>query len=443
MNNRRTVLMILLLISCGVSAFFVYFEKYEKTIDLGWGEEARKNPYLAAQYFIEKKQVSVDSYSSLERLDNLPENGTIILSDSSHVFSKEMMNRLLEWLENGGHLIVAAPDPSSDAVEILLEHFSIESVESDYSEEVIEEEIEDTDGSPDDEAIDQEEEKETKFSERLRQANIDIDENKELVEEPGIKDEIAEFEKSIPDSNLTLMTFQGYENTVRAHYIHDYVLYHPYFSVEDPDAYLGYKPFYWSGDEYGTHMMQFYIEEGLLTVMSDIEIWESSEIKYFEHAKLLDILITHDNAVNIIYGMQKPSLFTLMFRYAYELLLAFSLWLVAWLIYKGQRFGSVRKFEVTTRRSMKEHVHANAAYCWRGKFQDLLLNPVKKEIQTKASYCFTDYSLLTEDEQYQRLSECSGVNLADVKRLMNINNRLNEEEYLLVMQHMQKIRKSL
>ena len=136
MNHKISAVLLSLMMAGCAYGFYAFFEPYEKTEDLGWDKAALRNPYLAAVYFLQRLDVDARSYDSFEKLQPLPENGAIFVSNSSNVLSARRVDRLIEWVKGGGHLIVAAQPPGSGASDQLLEFFSIENLTTEYRIEV-------------------------------------------------------------------------------------------------------------------------------------------------------------------------------------------------------------------------------------------------------------------------------------------------------------------
>jgi len=67
----------------------------------------------------------------------------------------------------------------------------------------------------------------------------------------------------------------------------------------------------------------------------------------------------------LVYGDDMPSLWRLMLRYGWPILLPLALALAAWLVFRGQRFGTLRPVPAAPRRALLEHVQAAGEFAWR------------------------------------------------------------------------------
>ena len=199
----------------------------------------------------------------------------------------------MDWLEVGGNVIYSADSVSHDD-DLLLREFG---VEVDWSET-------EDDAEADDE--------ESSLSETLRDYNRQIEEGKS-------REEIArEFGK--PEEALTRVVFDDDIGEIEVAFDTSRVLQHAFFDDAD-DAGL-HQPFSWSSSEYGVHMMQFEVGDGLLTIVSDPGIWTSYHIDQHDNAYLLWLLSSDDGSFAILRSVLHDSIWVLMKRNASELLIA-------------------------------------------------------------------------------------------------------------------------
>ena len=97
---------------------------------VGPSGEARLRQFLAAERFAGRMGVPARELRSLPDLDSLQKDGVLLLPRSRQSLDRTRMDRLLAWVQAGGHLIVEAepygvPDP-------LLDLLSVRRVQSDY-----------------------------------------------------------------------------------------------------------------------------------------------------------------------------------------------------------------------------------------------------------------------------------------------------------------------
>lgn len=88
--------------------FYVSFERVAEREHVGPTGEAARNPYLALTRLIERMGVEARSAQRVEELDALPSSATVILRTGRQGYSTAQIERLVEWINAGGHLIVEA-----------------------------------------------------------------------------------------------------------------------------------------------------------------------------------------------------------------------------------------------------------------------------------------------------------------------------------------------
>ncbi|MCF5499974.1 DUF4350 domain-containing protein, partial [Pseudomonas syringae] len=86
-----------------------HLERYEKTVDQGPSPEAKANPWLAAEQFLQGLSVPVNSTDTLVQLPD-PRQGTqtLLLFNDRTNMTPAQTERLLSWAESGGHLLFVA-----------------------------------------------------------------------------------------------------------------------------------------------------------------------------------------------------------------------------------------------------------------------------------------------------------------------------------------------
>ena len=359
-------------------AFYLSIEIYEETESTGWSKEARRNPYLAAQLFMRQSGLATPEANSLLTLDSLDNVGTLFISDPNQVVSPRQLERLMEWLEDGGDVIVGAGSISGTD-DLLLSKFGVR-----------------VEWAHDDESDDQTE-ADFSLSESLREYNRQIDEGK-------TPEEIAELTARDDNVTLTNITFESDSAVLQLAFNEHRVLVHPYIEGDDIDDDTP-LPFSWSSSDRGIHMMQFEHGSGQLTIVSDPTIWQSRRIDDYDHAFLLWMLADNGGDFATLYPRDQDSLWTLAGRHAGELLVALAVLTAAWLWFIGRRFGPVAYCETGVRRALGEHFSATAGYLWHNKSTPALLTPLRQQIIRRASLSLSGFTRAAREQQYRLIAE--------------------------------------
>ena len=276
LNNRFPIILFVVVLATAGYLFVNFFERYEEVEDLGWTKAALRNPLLAAELFLRQSAIEgprdVQSLSNLDALTDLNSINTIFISNSSQVLSEKRLKTLLDWLENGGHLIVAAQSPLNSEDDRLLGHFSIHTRKTDFvpkhNESILFQDSSaesppstdlnnnnnstlETDRGSDEnypaETIsdkDKEDRKE-KQTKKLSQAMRDYNQRVRDGETENV--ELIFDKPKTPEVVLTTLTFENSNAKANIAFDPARALEHPYFSYEDDTPFEGWQPFYWDG----------------------------------------------------------------------------------------------------------------------------------------------------------------------------------------------------
>lgn len=126
MSLRETLVM-MLVAAIGVAAttwFLATHESVTESVWTGFRGEARRNPWLAAERFLNRVAVPAQELRTLPDLRTLPPDGTLIVPDAHQSISRRLREALVDWVRQGGHLIVEAEPAQQD--DPLLEAFGVQ-----------------------------------------------------------------------------------------------------------------------------------------------------------------------------------------------------------------------------------------------------------------------------------------------------------------------------
>ncbi len=396
----------LLLIALGWG-IYQSIEFYEETEKSSWSIDALGNPYLAAQQFLQASEIRVKEADSLLRLDSLEDISTVLITNANQIANPRQLKAVLDWLELGGNLIVTANslDKSED---LLLEKFHVKVDFPDKND-----------------------------SEKRSIADSFRDYNKK-IDEGMTAEEIASSE--LEEENITRIKFDENIGVLDINFAPYRILNHPHFDDEDNE--IEPYPFSWSSSDKGVHLMQFNVGEGLLTIISDPGIWRSRNIDKYDHAYLLWILGTNKGDFAILRPTSRESLWSLISTNAYEFLLALAILTLLWLWRKGQRFGSVLKFEKGQRRALSEHFSATANYLWHRKAHEFLLRPIRQQIFRRAHIAIPEFARADSENRITLIAKHSGIDRQTVSQLLQTQD-FNEISFVRTVKFLKQIEQSL
>ena len=376
---------------------YVSIEFYDETEEASWSIEALRNPYLAAQRFMDQSGIPVTDVDNLARLDELDEVGTLFFSDPNQVQTPRQLRQIMGWLESGGNVIYTASSLEHDD-DLLLAELGIEVAWHETDDE--QEEVGD----------------DKSLSEQMREYNRKIEEGKS-------REEIVE-ELEADDDLLTTVRFDDDIGELEVAFRTEKVLINDYESEGD-----SHEPFSWSNSSRGIHMMQFEIGAGLLTVISDPGVWTSYQIDQHDHAWLLWLLSSKDGSFAILRSVLRDSIWVLIGRNAPELLTAATLLVLLWIWHRGHRFGRLMPRDRARRRALGEHFSSVSHYLWHRRESDYLLAPLRQRIQSRASLTLAGFAGANATRQHELLAERCDLQQAEVARAFEQRN-FNEASFV-------------
>jgi len=413
-QNRISVKLVLGLILLGVVGWILYvsIEFYEETEESGWSIDALRNPYLAAQQFMNRSDIEVTDVDSLARLDELSSVGTLFFSDANQVQSPRQLEQVMDWLDVGGNIIYTANSTASEE-DLLLEEFEVQVDWADYE----------TESKSEDKP----------FSETMREYNRQLEQGK-------TREEIA---RSLADDDISItrVTFGDDVGDLEVAFDNSRVLSHPY--IADTDYVEGkHTPFSWSVSDSGVHMMQFEVGSGLLTIVSDPNIWNSYQIDLYDHAYLLWLLSSEEGNFAILRSVVRDSIWTLMKRNASEFLIAAGLLILVWIWRMGYRFGRLVPRDLSRTRAMGEHFSSVSHYLWHRRYGSYLIKPLRQQVLRSASLTLPEFSRADSVRQNELLAERCELNTATISRAFS-EQEFNETSFVQTVRLLKRIEQSL
>ena len=84
------------------------FERQLREVSTGWSPAAKRNPFLAAEHFLRRVGIEVESVPGRDLLRDLPPPGDLLVVNGLDALNAERRQRLRDWLERGGRLLVEA-----------------------------------------------------------------------------------------------------------------------------------------------------------------------------------------------------------------------------------------------------------------------------------------------------------------------------------------------
>ncbi len=406
MNRRNGLLLgLLALIILGFAGRYLYthVERYSEVIDHGPSPEVRSNPYLAAENFLRQHSVPVQVTDVLQQLpDPRQAPSALLLLASRENMTPREVDRLLKWTRSGGHLLFVAEqvwdEEKGRSGDLLLDRIQIHQLLSDDGQA----QPGSTQGSIG----------------RARNPN-----------NPPLPSPLA-------PTDFPQLTKLYLENeTDPAYFSFD-----TRFHLEDPKD-LAQS---WANSDASTHMMQLAYGDGLITVLTDADLWKNRAIGRYDNAWLLWYL-TQDSQVTLLWQTEHDDLLSLLLRYFPEALTAFALLIGLLLWHVGMRHGPLQAPASGARRQLTEHLRASADFLLRRSGQQALLRALQQDIVRCARQRHPGFETLNVAEQWQVLARLTRQPTSAISQALRPrpDKRLSSSEFTRQVAHLQTLRNAL
>lgn len=405
--NRAAIFWVLLLLGGAAALFLFFFERYSEQVDRGFGPEARRNSYLAAERFLARVGIQSRRADNIAALTTLKNDDVLFLASSSQIYSSARLQELLDWVASGGRAIVVATG-SGDELEgegerdRLLDYLELEitrgnldlyfnrQVREVFGEQAAE--IQDVSASE----MMREHNRRLDGGETTQVGNTDTDtgEAAPVRRDPEVDDERLIYLTSDSGASYTL-----YFNPSR-------VLTHE-LMLEENETQLEDGRLYWVRFQNvldQSPLVQLDLGRGRLTVLADGGLWQNDRIGEFDHAYFLAHLVGERNLV-MITRPHFESLSALAERYAQEFFLAALLALLAWVANRSRRFGPLTPAPPAERRSLLEHIRACGQFYWRSDRAHHLFESSRRPLLQKVCGLPADAANSLPQEQRRQMAE--------------------------------------
>lgn len=377
-------------------------EHYQEVVDQGPAPQVRANPYLAAQTFLRQRGMSVKVIQALNTLpDTAPQAQTLMLLDSREKMTPAEVRRLLAWTRAGGRLLFVAEqlwdESKGRSGDLLLDQLQIHQFLT----------------------------RDLREQDRRR-------EREQL--KPVIPLSTPELQApKTPWPELTRLYVQNESDPA-------YMSFDPAFHLDDPQDHAQS----WANSADATHLLQMVYGNGLITVLTDADLWKTRAIGKYDNAWLLWYL-SQDSDVTLLLRTDHDDLFGLLWRYFPQALLALALCLVAGLWHAGVRQGPLQPVASRARRQLSEHLRASADFMLRRRGQHALLRALQQDILRRARQRHPGFEALPVTEQWQLLGRMTRQPTSHIGHALRprVEERLASSEFTRQVAYLQTLRNAL
>ncbi|MBX2868458.1 MAG: DUF4350 domain-containing protein [Acidiferrobacterales bacterium] len=397
----------LLLLGLLVFSFFQLYERVEETIDIGYSEEARRNPYLAAKQYLEKLGREAESSIEITVTEHLHPSQTLFIANASVIKSQERVRDLLIWVEAGGHLILAA---SEDDVESSRGLFSTLGINVSHIPAAYPRfrSCKDLGSSKDRQKHEGESGNGESVSEVLEQLNREA---KQVANNQGGAEPKGKSDRCLDKKYQTRLEFSDTDSPFYVHFPGRLG-----FEWEESN---NARPFYYAEDNAGIRFAQVEIGDGLVSLLSSPVIWRSSHIALFDNAYLVWALSESGEQFTILYGSSMPSLVSQIWERGYEFVLVGLLMIVLWIWHVAKRVVPFRDPNVMHRRSVLEHLQARGDFLWKHAEYNAIVLPLKQDILQKCRMRIPTFYLASTEQQIHLIATTCKLDIGKVQLLFS------------------------
>ena len=348
-------------------------------------KEARRNPYLAFERLLQQLGRPAERLESPRALDHLPAGSVLILDESRRRnVSTARAERLLDWVHNGGYLIVAAENASDDPLisRLGLSHYQPSQAQCEPG----------TKNDAEEEAKDGED--------HDKQAAINVN-----LPGKGIRYRLAHYGRGLSSSSPEPAWRAG--------------------STETRNALLHYP---WG--------------EGQITVIDDLGFIDNYGLGKLDHAELIWALLQRyqpQGKVHLASRMEIQTLWQWLADSAWMLLTSAAVLIALWLWQIVPRFGGTQLSPVDERRDLTQHLSAIGRSVWREGGVTHWLSVVRHALNKRLSLRYPDLNRMDASEKRIVLAKIADCKTKDINSALMSSQPQSAEEFTRTMQTLQRL----
>jgi hypothetical protein len=336
--------LILALATAGIGWFLANHERTTEKLYVGFQGRARTDPYLAAQRLLQRMGMNAQAVRTMTELRTLPPSATLVLPQARQSITPQLQQRILEWVGQGGHLIVEAE--AIHQPDALLDTLGVHRTAVDVPDEEF--------------------------------------------------DEDSDSEEDRPRaSNIVEVGFPPDRAPVRVRMSQD-------LSVESEFAVASF------GGPYATTLLFIERGGGLVTVATDLSSVSNYFIGELDHADFLWRLVQLDPDGGDVYFFNNPQRLSLvgwLRANAWAALAGASGLLLLWLWRIAPRFGPIQPDPERVRRRLLDHLRASGRFLWSNGGAVRLLEVARDACLRRVMRAHPDLMAIPDAQRKARIAQ--------------------------------------
>lgn len=403
---RKTLItiVVLSLIALMIYGFLKTHEYVDEPVIQPFQGEAAKNPLYASRLFLKGMGIPATSLDSLQSLTTLPDTDTVIVIDSAReTLSIEQQTRLLDWVGNGGHLILRlVPDWSY------------------YYQTEAEQEPDDNDAR----ATQQSGEPALPISDDPIQQVLRVHSGESIS-----FNEKQSVSILLPEVDQPLKLGSSYYEAIELD--------------------KGYSPENLEQARIGKDLFMVRQQRGagLITLVSDLSFADNYNLQDYDHAKLFWYLIhgkqtelNQPAEVWLIHSDEMQNLFNIIWQHFWALLMTLAGLFLIWVLRVSRRFGPLIPKASEDRRNLLEHIDASGEYYWKQREQQILLDSSRKALQQRLQQRIPGWQAMTDKTQVTLLAKRTQLSEPHILLLLSGDIARNAHEFTETIKQLEQIR---
>ena len=207
----------------------------------------------------------------------------------------------------------------------------------------------------------------------------------------------------------------------------------------------------WAEGDYGVGLLQFQINDGTVTVLTDDTFLQNANIGNHDHAYFLWLITRNRGSVWLLHGGKTPSLLALTWKYASALVISTFVLLALWLWRRAYRFGPILSNPPLARRQLMEHIMANGTFLWRHNEMRRLIKNIQDDIDRKMQLHHRNYRGLSMSNKQLLIQESTQIPGSEVVWTWAMCSSINDYRpgskkdayFVRLIKNLQKIRNQL
>lgn len=434
-NLRARLPQILIVLFALLLALWYYnLEWEEKEIDLGPSPEARRNPVLALQRLLEQRGQPVQlvrGFAGLERLQfgdtPIGPRDALVLLNTGRSLRQSQVDRLWQWMETGGRVLVAVDNPYFDMSALdadpLLDQLGLELVGRYWSS---------LDEEDDAESAESSEEEESTETANEDAESTESSESSEAPQPTEEDDEDADEQKCTWQDVTLPVSLDAEDSEVSMEFVS---------GVSFAD--IGTEARVLSAYEDKLFLLHQTVGAGEIYAIPAMQALQNENIHCADNAYVLWRMLGDSDKVWLVLNADSPSFWRHLWQLSAFGCLALLCALAIWLWHRVPRFGPVLQREITGRRQFLDHIQATAQFLFRKQGNDALITPLREEILQRLRLRQPGFAQLSTDDQIDKIAQLSGMNRSDVQLALFRNLPVPDPVFIDMVQRLQHLRNAL